>query len=406
MKKLSKKPSKLWSVCLASLLCLSLLLTGCGNPPQAVSKDTKPPQTQQPAESQEESSAPNEEIRVRDAMGREIVLDKIPEKVVADTPACLRLYTYVNGMDQIIGVCEREKKSATRRPYALAYSDVIDSLPSIGGGSGGIDNYEALLLSGPDVFFTESGKELAEYDEIEKKIGIPVVALDYGTGVVFDSKLYESIQIIGKVMGKEARAQEVVDYMESLRMDLENRTKDLREDEIAHAYAAGMAWSGSHGIEGTRENYPLFDVTNVKNVVTGTGKTSGMVEIDKEQIVQWDPDYIFLDLASIHLIQEDYNKNKPFYQSLTAFQEGHVYAQLPFVWCNVNVDTAMANAYYIGKTCYPERFKDVDPIEKTNEIYKTLVGKPVYDQIADFDFGGFQEVTLEKLDNNTYFKSK
>lgn len=404
MKHSLRKIRRFGAVGLASVLSMCLLLTACGEAPQA---ERAPSETSQPTtQVQTQPTESSGQIQVKDSLGREITLEKIPEKVIADNPACLRLYTYVNGMEKIIGVSEREKKSATRRPYALAYSDVIDVLPSVGGGGYGIDNYEALLLAEPDVFFMDTGKEAVEYEEIQKKTGIPVVVLDYGTGVVFDSKLYESIQIIGTVMGKEARAQEVIDYMEGLRKDLEERTKDIPEDEIVCAYAAGMAWSGSHGIEATRGNYPLFDVTNVKNVAAGTGKTAGMVEIDKEQLIQWDPDYIFLDLASIHLIQEDYNKNKPFYQSLTAFREGRVYAQLPFVWCDVNIDTAMADAYYVGKICYPDRFQDIDPIEKTNEIYEMLVGKPVYDQIADFDYGGFQEVTLEKLDNSTYFKSK
>ena len=53
----------------------------------------------------------------------------------------------------------------------------------------------------------------------------------------------------------------------------------------AKVYAGGLAWNGPHGIEGTRENYPLFDVVNAKNVVTGIGK-NGLVEIDKEKILK------------------------------------------------------------------------------------------------------------------------
>ena len=131
-----------------------------------------------------------------------------------------------------------------------------------------------------------------------------------------------------------------------------------------------------------------------------------MVEIDKEKILKWNPDFIFIDLASIDLIQNDYNQNKDYYKSLKAFKNENVYAQLPFVWCNVNVDTAMANAYYVGKIVYPEKFQDIDPIAKTNEIYKFLVGKPVYDEVAKTDFGGFQKITLEDLDSNKFFKKK
>jgi iron complex transport system substrate-binding protein len=75
------------------------------------------------------------------------------------------------------------------------------------------------------------------------------------------------------------------------------------------------------------------------------------------------------------------------------------------VWCNVNVDTAMANAFYIGKIVYPDKFEDLDPIKKANEIYKFLVGREVYDELVKDEFGGFQQVTLEDLEANKFFKA-
>ncbi len=34
----------------------------------------------------------------------------------------------------------------------------------------------------------------------------------------------------------------------------------------------------------------------------------------------------------------------------------------------------------MGKVLYPDRFKDVNPEKKADEIYTFLVGKPVYEQ--------------------------
>jgi iron complex transport system substrate-binding protein len=42
------------------------------------------------------------------------------------------------------------------------------------------------------------------------------------------------------------------------------------------------------------------------------------------------------------------------------------------------VDTALADAYAIGKILYPQAFADIEPEKKADEIYTLLVGKPVY----------------------------
>ena len=35
---------------------------------------------------------------------------------------------------------------------------------------------------------------------------------------------------------------------------------------------------------------------------------------------------------------------------------------------STNIDTVIANAYYIGKVLYPDEFRDIDPAEKADEI--------------------------------------
>jgi len=51
----------------------------------------------------------------------------------------------------------------------------------------------------------------------------------------------------------------------------------------------------------------------------------------------------------------------------------------------------LANAYFIGKTLYPDRFEDIDPKEKADEIYTFFIGKPVFSehnsQYRDLGFG-------------------
>jgi iron complex transport system substrate-binding protein len=86
---------------------------------------------------------------------------------------------------------------------------------------------------------------------------------------------------------------------------------------------------------------------------------------------------IFIDGGGLDLVKADYRKKPDFYHALTAFREGRVFALLPFNYYTTNIDTAMADAYAIGKTLYPRRFTDVDLVQQANAIYTFLVGSPV-----------------------------
>ena len=135
-----------------------------------------------------------------------------------------------------------------------------------------------------------------------------------------------------------------------------------------------------------------------------TTSKNGHLDLDKEKIMSWDPEYIILDMGSIHLIQDDFNKNKEYYKNLKAFKNKKVFGQIPFVAADVNVDTALADAYYIGKSVYPDKFADIDPVKKADEIYSFMLKKPVYAEVAKKTFGGFQPVSIEDLEANKFFK--
>ena len=81
----------------------------------------------------------------------------------------------------------------------------------------------------------------------------------------------------------------------------------------------------------------------------------GHVFIDKEKLLEWNPDIIFIDENGLALVKDDYTKNPDFYNSLKAFKDGQVYGILPFNYYTTNIGTALADAYYIGKILYPDK---------------------------------------------------
>lgn len=172
--------------------------------------------------------------------------------------------------------------------------------------------------------------------------------------------------------------------------DLVRRTQDIKPESRVSAYIGGLGSRGSRGIESTQGQFIIFDVLNIKNVVDETNQ-KGSVMIDKEQLLVWDPEFIFIDLNGLVHVNEDYNSNPEFYQALSAYKNKNVYGQLPFNFLTTNIDTALVNTYFIGKTVYPDAFKDINAVVKADEIYTILLGEPFYEKMVR-DFGGFHKI--------------
>lgn len=107
--------------------------------------------------------------------------------------------------------------------------------------------------------------------------------------------------------------------------------------------------------------------------------------VSKEQIVVRDPKYIFLDVATLrlgggigalHQLLTD-----PVYRSLQAPKAGRLFFLFPNVSYAQNLETVHANAHYIGKVLFPERFADIDPMKKAEKISSFLNGAKAFQQL-------------------------
>ena len=333
-------------------------------------------------------------IKIKDLAGRIVKVPIRVERIVCAGPGALRLIVYLNAIDKVVGVEDAEKRwGFSGRPYAMAHEE-LKKLPSIGpGGPGKLPDNEALVKLNPDIIFmTYVTSRIA--DNIQSKTNIPVVVLSYGEHATFiGDPLFRSLELAGKITGKNERAKKVIDLIREIQQELEIKTRIVPDDKKPTVYVGGIGYKGAHGIESTEAKFPPFALVNAKNVVD---ELEGWHHfIDKEKIFQWDPDIIFIDEGGFQLIKQDYQKNPKLYSSLKAFKDRNVYGLLPFNFYTTNIGTALADAYYAGKVIYPEIFKDIDVEKKADEIYTFLVGKPVYGEMKK-DFGGFGRIDFEK----------
>ena len=187
-----------------------------------------------------------------------------------------------------------------------------------------------------------------------------------------DKLFYNSLKVIGKTLGKEQRAEELISIIEEYSQDLHERTKSIADEQKLTAYIGGRAFFGSHGITGTDPQWPPFSWANVINVAHELSDMSSGLNIDKEALIGWNPAVIFISPVSLTIIENEL-KSSPF-KELRAVQEDKVHSILPYCWYAYNKENAIADAYYVGKVMYPDEFQDIDIDEKSVEIYKKFYG--------------------------------
>lgn len=375
-----KKVKKKLSIFLAIMMFLLSILTGCTQSKQSAKVE------------EDETKDSSHVIEITDMAGRNIVLDRPVERVVAIGSA-LRLYTYVNGTEKLVGVERKQQSKETGRPYIIANPE-LEKITIIGEGFPANPDPELLIDVNADVIIAGDILDIAQIEELQKKIGVPIVIVNCGSSAVFDQDMYKALTIIGKIVGKEERSKELIEYMEDCKTELTNLTKDIPEDKKPSVYMGGLSYKGVHGIESTTGNSPVLDIIGAKNVADEIGK-SGSIMIDKEQLIEWDPDILIIDENGMNIVNEDYNKNPDYYNELSAVKNDKVYGQLPYVSYYNNIETAMADIYFLGKTLYPNEFKDIDVIEKADEIYTFMLGKPLYNIMAE-KYGGYIKINLKE----------
>lgn len=354
-------------------------------------------------------------ITLTDALGREVTL--VPgeaKRIVCIGAGALRLYSYIGDQGKLCGVERIEVESGddgafgylnspyALRPYQKVFGHYWSDLPSCGTGGpkAQLVEEEAILSCHPDLIISAYDTDKLGMDTLQNDLGVPVVTLSYGETEAFDQTLYDSLLTLGRALDKEERAQELVDYIEGIYADLQNRQKNISDTDRVRAYLAGQARYGLKSFESSTAQYSIFDSTGVINVLDEKGLEGYQGNVNLEDLILDSQDKIFLDASSLAILKGDLAsaEKQEILASIEAVEKGEVYLQMPYNSYYTNLEIAYCDAYWVGATCYPEQYQDVDLEAKFNEITKTFLGVDFYDNpnrdddISDVYYGGFQQV--------------
>ncbi len=315
-----------------------------------------------------------------DLANRKVIIKEKVDRIVCLSPGTLRLISYVKATNLVVGVENMEHKVGRGRPYGIA-NPKMHALPVItqGGPStiNKIPDLEPIMKVRPDVIFvTLLDREKA--DLMQKKSGIPVVVLSYGAFASFDETVFTSLNLLGEILNKKKEAQELVSYIQDLQKNLKSIAKNSQTKPLV--YIGALGFKGGYGIESTNSSYPAFEWLNADNVAKKI-KATGQHFINKERLLELDPDYIFMDAGGKDIALQNIKKLSKFYNELKAFKTNRVYNLFPFNQYTTNIENAFVDAYAIGKIIYPKEFKSVDLNAKAQEIYFKFLGVNVYEEV-------------------------
>ena len=338
-----------------------------------------------------------------DSLGREVTIAdaKDIDKIVGINPGTLRLLIYMDAKNLVCGVEDIEINMNYGRAYLYAYPELSD-LPSIGPKFGG--DPELITGQNPDVIFATL-LTVESADKLQEQTGIPLIVINYGDdfGDLKMSSLYDSLEILGDVLGKQDRAEELINYLNNLINDLDDRTKDISDGNKDWTYVGGIGKKGVHGLGSTDCSYEPLAFINQWNSAGGLGE--GYQSLDSEGVLdlQENPglDYLIIDGGGYSQCIQDINGTA--YDSLNCLQgeKKDAVMTLAFNFYNPNIANIFLNAYYLGKRFFANEFDDLNYTDGKiyDDIYNEILGEPVYDDVANYYYGGFHNITQAEINN-------
>ncbi|WP_136689738.1 ABC transporter substrate-binding protein [Halorhabdus amylolytica] len=319
---------------------------------------------------------------ITDGFGRTVAIPETVGRVVGVGPGALRQLAYLGATDLVVGVEDAEDGWARRVPYNLANPELRDKpvIGSAGPNAGG--NSERILAIDPDVIFYYGEPSRAE--TLQSQTDTPVVGLAIVdiTDASARETMFETWRLVGDVLGKATRAETIIEFVRESITDLQGRTDAISVHERVGAYAGAINYKGSHGIATTRKRFAPFHWCSVENVADAIDTDAASVAVSDEQLLSWDPETVFVSASNLGRVREDVSAH-PEYASIRAFETEETYAILPHASYHHNYGSILANAYFVGKTVYPDRFDDVNIRAKTNEIFETMLGTGLYEPLLD-----------------------
>ena len=254
------KKLKVLALVLAGVMAVSML-AACGGT-DGGSADSGSADTAE-AETPEASG-----IHFTDMAGHDVHLDAVPERVVALSAADCEILYAVGAGDTLVG----------RGEYCDYPAEVLD-VPAVQ--SGTETNIEQIIELDPQVVIMSSMAQTEEQVQALEDAGITCVVSE-----AYDIQgIYQSVNMIGTLMGKTAESDRIVSDMQA---QFDELAANPVEGGTVYFEASPLEWGLWTAGTGTFYN-EIAEMIGLENIFADV---DGYAEISEEQVIERNPDYI------------------------------------------------------------------------------------------------------------------
>ena len=276
-----------------------------------------------------------------DDAGRDVVLDKKPERIVVTSASFLEPLHAVGGT--VVG----RPDSKTQMP------DWAKNIASIGQVYQ-VDT-EKVLACKPDLVILNKGMN-------EKLVG--VLEENKIKSIILDMKSYDDvkreIEILGAIAGNDNKAQQIISEMDNkIKEIIDKMPNDKRDVAILHSTAQGLSLQLDGSIAGSI--IKMFGWNNIASDMTPLENNPDAAPYSMEKLAQQNPEIIFItSMGQIDEIKSNMEKNiktNPAWQAIGAVKNRQIYylpQNLFLLSPGLNYPEAVE---YIAKLVYPDIFK-------------------------------------------------
>ncbi|MFH0968057.1 MAG: ABC transporter substrate-binding protein, partial [Methanobacteriota archaeon] len=321
------------SVTLGVLTILLILTTGC------TSEQKAPPPESIPGPSiidLEDLAASSSGIVLTDSIGREVTVPRNITHVICSGPGCMRYLAYLQATNMAVSadLVERDTRSPLPLAYLIAHPE-IRGLPSIINENG---SENPSVISGmdphPDLIFLMGDTSQISPDDLQKRTGIPVLVLHDGDLSYRRSTMNYALRIMGVVLSKSARSEEVIQFFDKVTDNLQTRTWTIPDFQQKTGYIGGYSFPDPQGLYSTTSVYIPLTLVKIKNIAeryAAENNLTGSLTIPKEALARMAPDAFFVDMTSWSRKDNAVNdlEKSDVLQGIPALRQGEVYGLLP-----------------------------------------------------------------------------
>jgi iron complex transport system substrate-binding protein len=312
------------------LLLTAAIITGCGNAEKSNSNCSKV---------------------VTDYFGREIHIPTQVTRVIPVFNVQSEYMCILGARNKIIGV-------GVVHPDDNIFDRIfpgIYELPRVGANT---INLEKIVELDPDVVLCGNNKTMAE--NIERLNIITVGSFPRNIGGIL-----EQIRITGIIVGKEAEADIIINYLSAMLNFIKNTTDSLPDRD-----KPGVYYARYHPYEtlGRGIHAEIIAAAGGNNVVSDLGESGQALVVSLENIYKWNPDVIILrDKAP--LSADDLYKD-PKWKDISAIRNRRVYREHRN-WSEFRVETFFG-IMEKAKWFHPDLFADLNPDEEYEKFFELV----------------------------------